>query len=87
MIKTTLEDYAVQVINPHLKGLVREVRSREYKSKKRILIYVALDPEDHARATQGRPDELDLSALAGAIIASLAKSRFGYRCSVRIRST
>lgn len=82
MIKLIVEDYTVAVVNPHLSGLVRDIDSRLMKSKKRISVRVTLDPEDHARTTHGRPDELDLETLTGMIVDSLTRSRFGFTCKM-----
>ncbi len=80
MIKPIVSDYVVAVVNPHLKGLVRDIKIQESKEKKMIRVRVWLDPADHKRSTHGRPSPKDLETLTAMLVDSLSRVRFGYTC-------
>lgn len=81
-IRQAIEDYTVAVVNPHLKGVVREIASTVNTSRKKVSVRVRLQDDDHSKATDPNPAERNLQALTSSILDRLSRDRFRLRCVV-----
>ncbi|MCP3963919.1 MAG: hypothetical protein GY719_39285 [bacterium] len=83
MMKPIAEDYTVAVVNPHLKSVVRDIKSRAQTSTKRLFVYVYMTAADHARGTASPGGASSLEVLISRLVDRLIVGRgFGFRCRV-----
>lgn len=85
-MKRVVEDYAIAIVNPHLKGLVKEIRTIQKTSKKQLTVRAKLGTADLKQATKSTPKRVALETLAGQMLDRLALSRYGYTCRIAFQA-